>query len=242
MRYSEKIEINNYDVDMRGIMRPTQLIAKLEEVGSHEMISYPPSNDDLRKERKGFILSRIVMSIHKDIREGDDAVGETWATDSRGLSFNRCYQLLVDGEVAAKAYSVWAFMDFNEGKLLRYEDCADRMIGGEPDAPLEMELPLRVRMPKAEEFTEVAKRKIYYSDTDLNGHMNNTKYFNMFCDFVSGIEKKSLKGINISYISEAPLGEELSVLCKEDGEVYYFKTIRSDGKVNCEAVLYFQAR
>lgn len=239
MKYSEKIEINNYDVDMHGIVRPTQLLALLEEIGSHEMIKYPPSNDDLRREGKGFILSRIVMSIHKDICEGDCAIGETFATDSRGLSFNRCYQLSTGGEIAAKVYSVWAFVDFNENKLIRYEDVAERMIGGEPEAPLDMELPLRVRMPKADEFSEVAKRKVYYSDTDLNGHMNNTKYLNMLCDFVPDIDKKKLRGINISYISEAPFGDELTVLCKEDGGVYYFKTIRSDGKTNCEAALYF---
>ena len=239
MKYSEKIEINSYDVDMHGIMRPTQLLAKLEEVGSAEMIKYPPSNADLRREGKGFILSRIVMSIYKDICEGDNVLGETWATDSKGLSFNRCYQMSIDGEIAAKVYSVWAFMDFNEGKLIRYEDVADQMIGGEPDAPFEMELPLRVRMPKAEEFELVGKRKIYYSDTDINRHMNNTKYLNMFCDFVPEIENKKLKGINISYLSEAPFGEELDVYFKEADGVCYFKTVRSDGKTNCEAVLYF---
>ena len=239
MKFSEKIEVNNYDVDMHGIMRPTQLMAKLEEVGYNQMINFPPSMDDLRAEGKGFILSRLVMSIHKDIREGADAIGETWATDSRGLSFNRCYRLAADGEVAVKVYTVWALLDFNENKLLRYEDCAERMIGGEPDPCFEMTLPLRVRMPKADEFCEVAKRKVYYSDTDINGHMNNTKYLNMLCDFVPEIDKKQLKGINISYIAEAPLGDELTVLCKEVDGVYYFKTIRSDGKTNCEAVLYF---
>lgn len=238
MKFSERIEINNYDVDMHGIMRPTQLMAKLEEVGSHQMVEYPPSNDDLRKEGKGFILSRLVMSIHKDIREGDGAIGETWATDSRGLSFNRCYCLHIGGEVAAKVYTVWALLDINEKKLIRVEEYPVQ-IGGAAAPSFEMDLPLRVRMPKADELCEVAKRKVYYSDTDINGHMNNTKYLNMLCDFVSDIEKKSLKGINISYVSEALMGDELTVLAKEIDGVYYFKTIRSDGKTNCEAALYF---
>lgn len=239
MIFSERIEINNYDVDMHGIVRPTSLLAKLEEVGSHQMMKHRPSNDDLRKEGKGFILSRVVMCIHKDIREGDEAIGETWATDSRGLSFNRCYSLSVGGEVAASVYTVWALLDINEKKLLRYEDVKDRMIGGELSPCFEMELPVRVRMPKADEFCEVARRKVYYSDTDLNGHMNNTKYLNMFCDFVPDIQNKPLRGINISYVSEAPLGDELAVFAKEIDGVYYFKTVRSDGKTNCEAVLYF---
>ncbi len=237
MKFSEKIEINNYDVDMHGIMRPTQLLAKLEEVGSHQMAKFPPSNDDLRAEGKGFILSRVVMSIYGDIHEGDDAICETWATDSRGLCFNRCYRLSVNGEVMAEVYTVWALLDFKAGKLLRVEDSGE--IGGEKDECFELSLPLRVRMPKTEEMTAVASRKIYYSDTDINGHMNNTKYLNMLCDFVPEIKDKKLKGINISYANEAPLDDELTVYSKVENETVYIRTVRSDGKTNCEAVLYF---
>ncbi len=237
MKYSEKIEINNYDVDMHGVVRPTQLLAKLEEVGSHQMEKYPPSNNDLRREGKGFILSRLVMAIHSEICEGE-AVCETWATDSRGLSFNRCYALKTGDECAATVYTVWALLDINDKKLIRVEDYPTQ-VGGEADPPFEMTMPLRVRVPKTEEMAEVAKRTVYYSDTDINRHMNNTKYLNMFCDFVPDIADKKLKGINICYVSEAPLGDTLTVFSKADGELVYFRTIRSDGKTNCEAVLYF---
>ena len=237
MKYTEKIEINNYDVDMHGVARPTQLLAKLEEVGSHQMVKYPPSNDDLRREGKGFILSRLVMAINKEIREGE-ATCETFATDSRGLSFNRCYALKEGDDALVQVYTVWALLDINEKKLIRVEDYPAQL-GGEADPPFEMTLPLRVRVPKNEEMAEVAKRTVYYSDTDINGHMNNTKYLNMLCDFVPDFANKKLKGINICYVSEAPLGEELSVFSKADGDVIYFRTVRTDGKTNCEAVLYF---
>lgn len=237
MKFTETIKIDNYDVDMHSVLRPTSLLAKLEEVGSHQMIAYPPSNDDLRAKGMGFILSRVVMRVYQQLCDGDTVQAQTWATDSRGLSFNRCYRMLKDGEVAADVYTVWALLNFEEHRLLRVNEAGD--VGGEPDAPFTMDLPLRVRMPAAEEYAKVAKRKIYYSDTDINGHMNNTKYLNMLCDFVPEIEKKSLRGINISYVTEAPLGDELTVYCKADGDTYYFKTVRSDGKINCEAVLYF---
>ena len=237
MKFTEIVKIDNYDVDMHSVLRPTSLLAKLEEVGSHQMMAYPPSNDDLRAKGMGFILSRVVMRIYKTLRDGDTAEAQTWATDSRGLSFNRCYRMMQNGEVAAEVYTVWALLNFEEHRLLRVSELEN--VGGEPDPPFALDLPLRVRMPSAEEYTKVAKRRIYYSDTDINGHMNNTKYLNMLCDFVPEIEKKTLRGINISYVAEAPLGDELTVLCKEDGDTYYFKTVRSDGKTNCEAVLYF---
>lgn len=238
MKYEREIRIRSYDVDMNNNLRPSSLLAKLEELGVHQMAACPPSNDDLRKMGKGFILSRVVMQIEKELHDGDVATGYTFAADnSRGLSFNRCYELVHCGECAARVFTVWALLDFNEGKLLRVED--NLGIGGEPETAFEMDIPLRVRMPRVDEFSEVAKRRIYFSDTDLNGHMNNTKYLNMLCDYVPKIEEKSLRGINVSYVSEAPFGDELSVLMRAEGNTYYFKTVRSDGKTNVEAVLYF---
>ncbi len=237
MIFKETAKIYNYDVDMHGILRPTALLAKLEEAGSHQMLVCPPSNDDLRANGMGFILSRVVMRIYTAPRDGDTVEVQTFATDSRGLSFNRCYRMLRQGEVLADVYTVWALLNFKEHRLVRVGE--EGHIGGEPEPALTLDIPLRVRMPAAEEYTEVAKRKVYYSDTDINGHMNNTKYLSMFCDFVPEIEKKTLRGINISYVTEAPLGDELTVFCKADGDICYFKTVRSDGKTNCEAVLYF---
>lgn len=222
---------------MRGVLRPTSLLAYLEDVGGAEMEAFPPSNDDLRARNMGFIASRIVIRIHKELREGMTVTLETWATDSRGLSFNRCYRMMHDGEAAVEVYSVWALLNFAEHKLLRITDI--EAVGGEPEPPLTLDIPLRTRMPAAEELTEVAKRPVYYSDTDLNGHFNNTKYLNMLCDFVPDIDKRPLRGINISYVNEAPFGDILTVLRKDDGDAVYFKTLRSDGKINCEAVLYF---
>ena len=237
MKFTETVQIYNYDVDMRGVLRPTALLAKLEEVGSHQMLAYPPSNDDLRARGMSFILSRAVLRIYTELREGDTATAETFATDSRGLSFNRCYRLLQDGKAAAEVYTVWALLNFKEQRLVRVGEIGE--VGGEPDPAFTLDIPLRVRMPAADEYTEVAKRAVYYSDTDMNGHMNNTKYLSMLCDFVPDIEKKTLRGMNISYVAEAPLGEQLTVLRKADGDTCYFKTVRSDGKINCEAVLYF---
>ena len=239
MKYTEQIKIKSYDVDMHGRLRLSSLLAKLEELGARQMEAFPPSNSDLRKDGKAFLLSRAVIEVKKEICDGDVCEGYTFASNnSRGLSFNRYYQLMKDGEIAATVFTVWALLDLNEKKLLRVEENSG--IGGEADAPVQMELPLRVRMPRAEEYTEVAKRRVVYSDTDINGHMNNTKYLNMLCDFVPGIESRTVCGANVSYIAEAPLFEELTVFLKDEGDVCYFKTLRSDGKINCEAVLYFK--
>ena len=122
MIFKETAKIYNYDVDMHGILRPTALLAKLEEAGSHQMLVCPPSNDDLRAKGMGFILSRVVMRIYTAPRDGDAVEVQTFATDSRGLSFNRCYRMLRQGEVLADVYTVWALLNFKEHRLVRVKE------------------------------------------------------------------------------------------------------------------------
>ena len=152
------------------------------------------------------------------------------------MTHNRCYRLNVNGETAAEVFSSWALVRLADRSLVRVGEVQHTF---EIEPPLELDLPLRVRMPQSDEFKLVGKRPVYFSDADVNGHMNNTKYLSMLSDFVPGIERRALRGINISYMTEAPYGDELSVFCKAEGNNFYFKTLRRDGKINCEAVLYF---
>lgn len=221
---------------MNGMLRPASLLAMLEDAGTRHMAAYPPSNDDLRHMGMVFIVSRIVMRIYQDVPNGAEAEAITWGSDSRGVTHNRCYRLNVNGETAAEVFSSWALVRLADRSLVRVGEVQHTF---EIEPPLELDLPLRVRMPQSDEFKLVGKRPVYFSDADVNGHMNNTKYLSMLSDFVPGIERRALRGINISYMTEAPYGDELSVFCKAEGNNFYFKTLRRDGKINCEAVLYF---
>ena len=80
-------------------------------------------------------------------------------------------------------------------------------------------------------LSEAGSYTVSYSDTDQNGHMNNTRYPDMYANFLP-LRNKRIKTVSIQYVSEAPIGETLAVYsCFEDG-VYYFKTVRADGKIN----------
>jgi hypothetical protein len=75
---------------------------------------------------------------------------------------------------------------------------------------------------------------VTYADTDQNQHMNNTRYADMFAEFLP-MEGMRIRSISISYLAEAPRGEVLRVFrCERDG-VFYLRTVRADGKVNSEA-------
>ena len=89
-----------------------------------------------------------------------------------------------------------------------------------------------VRMPA--EIREVGTYTVTYADTDQNRHMNNTRYADMYASFLP-MEGMRIRALSISYLAEAPMGETLRVFRYEKDGIFYFRTVREDGKVNSEA-------
>ena len=87
-------------------------------------------------------------------------------------------------------------------------------------------------MPSA--LVDIGGYGVHYGDVDQNMHMNNTKYPDMYSNFLP-LGGKMIKSITISYLGEAQIGDKLRIQRAEDGGYYYFRTVRSDGKVNSEA-------
>ena len=168
------------------------------------------------------------MEFTADIRAYDRLVGVTFPCHSRGYSFLRCYKLMKGGETVGRAVSVWALIDTDTRALVKVNDFDLGLTTYDPlDYPIS-----RFVMPKT--LLEVGKYTVLYSDTDQNKHMNNTRYPDMYSNFLPLLGKR-IEEIAINYMNEAPMGEQLTVYHAEVGEYHYFRTVRADGKVNSEA-------
>ena len=80
-----------------------------------------------------------------------------------------------------------------------------------PGAVTENELPLP-RPGKSVPCTQSAQFTVPYSYLDLNGHMNNTRYFDLAQDLLPPeAQGQTPKRIIVEYASEATLGQTLNV-------------------------------
>ena len=72
------------------------------------------------------------------------------------------------------------------------------------------------------ECTESRPFTVPYSYVDLNGHMNNTRYFDLAEDCIpAAAAGKMLRRIQTEYVSEARFGESFTVSWgAEDGEYF----------------------
>ena len=81
-----------------------------------------------------------------------------------------------------------------------------------------------------------------FSDTDINGHVNNTRYADFACDALE-MEKLEagtfLSQLQIGYLAECRPGEELRLMAGQEGETRFVRGMDEDGKSRFEAALIF---
>lgn len=233
MKYTEKYTVKWHDTDASRRVRPSALVVYMQETANRQFVS---AKRDLDKERDGakvaFILSKISLDFLSPVYAYEEIEAETFTCESRGFSFNRGFRILRAGEEVARGASVWALVSLGDGKLLR-ADAYD--VGFENEPIQETNAPLRIKMPKHDEFEFVGKRKTVYSDIDYNMHMNNTRYPDMLCDFMELADTEKICGMSLSYLGESALGDEIDVLRVKKENSYFFKTLNKDGKTLLEA-------
>ena len=142
--------------------------------------------------------------------------------------------LLSGGSIAAEAVTMWSLYNFIDKKFIRVSDFEN---GYGTDEMPELDFRKILHIPNEIELSLVGEYTVKYRDVDMNRHMNNTVYGDFLCGYLPDMVKKQVIKFDINYRNEAPLGENVKVYMKDDGDgTYYFRT-QCAGKVNSEAVV-----
>ena len=237
MKWSGKYRILSTDTDRNNIVSPTNMLRYMQDSAFSEMKDDGESYDSLIARGLAFVIGRIRVSFYSPLHSHDEIECQTWTCESKGVQFNRCYRVLRDGMIVAEAVSVWALVGAEDRKLHRVSELSSEYC---EDDMLELDMPTRFRIPDDISLSLVGEKTVSYSDTDLNGHMNNTKYADMLCGFACNMDRKRLISMGISYISEAPMGETLKVYVGSSDGSFYIRTVRPGGQTNVEAELIFE--
>ncbi len=233
MKWSGEYRVNANDVDRNNVVSASNLLRYMQDAANSQMEADGPSYMELMQAGLSFVLSRIRVSSYRPLRPHDRVTVQSWACESRGAQFYRCYQVLRDGVIVAEGVSVWALCSIKDKKIHRVNEF-DLHYG--QDEMLELDLPSRFRIPEDVKLTLTGERTTEYADVDLNGHMNNTRYPDILCSFLStDMRGQRVISMGISFLSEAPLGETLKFYTGQSDGVHYVRTVRENGMTNVDA-------
>lgn len=239
MKYQENYNVKFHDTDVNEVVSVSNILKLMQETSMRHMKARKPSYEELFNDKKAFILSNIRLEIYNPIYAYEDVVAKTWACPSRGFSFLRSYSIERNGEIMAEANTTWALVSTEARKLYKVTDID--LSNYDTEEQLELENPIRIRIPTEAQLSLIGEYTVRYTDTDLNGHMNNTNYPDMLINCMANPEKIRIKSIAISFLSDIKRGESVKIYTvKIDGK-HYFRSIKEDGSTNIEAEIITEA-
>ena len=236
MKWREEYKIDSQDLDYNGVVRASVLMRYMQESANAQCRACGPSLESLRGERGlAFLLSRFSAGFYDTVYAYDTLTAETWGVESKGFSFNRCYRLWRGDLVVAEAVSVWALVDVESRRPIRVSEYTP---GFDYEEMLTLDAPPRIVFPAASPLHLVGEHTVTYGETDMNMHMNNTRYSDMLCSTMSMTGRRIYR-MSFNFLNEAKLGETVNIYSAHHNESDFFRTVRTDGKVNVEAQIVF---
>lgn len=233
MKWIEAYKVKFHDTNSNEILNPSNVLKFMQETGMLHMKNIRPSYEDLIAQNKALILSSIRINMYSPIYAYDEITVKTWATGSRGFTTTRSFEIYKDDEIVAEANSIWALVSITDKKLIRISEVD--FSNYEQEDALVLDQPAKVRISNELKLNLVGEYTVRYSDTDLNGHMNNTNYPDLFFNCLPKPETKLVKSLAISFVNEAKIGDNLKIyMARSDGK-YFMRSVHEDSRINAEA-------
>lgn len=215
---TKKFKIESSDVDQHLNVKISSLMRFMQDVAtSHaeELGVGKPSTID-----KGlyWVITRYALTILRAPRYLETINVITYPGDDMKFIFPRYFMITSEsGELLVKASTYWMILDKEKHKVV-LRPFGDRELPGEH---MEGEEPLPMKV-EPKEVKLIEKRKVRYSDIDLNGHLNNTKYIEYVLDLKTTdfYKEHKIKHVLINYEKELRDNETLELYSNNQNPEY----------------------
>ena len=222
--YTETYRVNGSQADMWGHLKYSTLLQMFQDTADRHTAMHGVSNREMQENHgASWVVAKIWIRLHRPIRCGDTISVATYQRPLRGTQFVRDTEIRDEqGEIIGEGVSVWILID-RETHAFLGPDTARRITqdhGSIYDSDKTAKIP-KMRMP--EDLTPVFEKTFMYSDTDMNGHVNNTRYLDAICD-ACRLELEPgrfITELQLGYKVECRAGETVTLLAGEqDGSLY----------------------
>lgn len=228
--YEMNLRVDSRDVDLFNQCRPSAVLGILQEAATQAALSLGVSGPQiLEKYNCLWMITRSWVELDAPLRWNDPVTVKTWHRGGSGASTYRDFDLYRDGRPIGQGSTIWVMADVDSRKLFRMKQLTEFQgtDGGELCKSVKLR---RVALP--EQFDHRVRRDLRYSDTDINGHVNNIHYADFACDSLHLEELcrgKFVRSFQIGYVNECKAGETLYVDTAAQGDELFARGSGEDG-------------
>ncbi|RPH50810.1 MAG: hypothetical protein EHM85_09010 [Desulfobacteraceae bacterium] len=215
--WREERIIESFDADMMGRLRPQTLFLFLMNSAWNHTRGTGFGYEAMSERNQIWVLIKAQISVKRRPKWGERIKIETWGKETVRFYALRDFTVCSgEGEKLVSATSSWMILDKTSGRPQRFDRQSDSFpwqAGRD-----EMETSLE-KVQELKNGGELARFRVFFSDIDVNRHVNSAKYLQWMIDSHSygHLETTEIKEIELNFLSEALPGDEVTVLSEETG-------------------------
>jgi len=213
--YEKKLRLRSSDVDVDRRLRTSVLFSMFQEAAIAHTEALGMGRAKTLDKGLLWIVTLQSLEISRMPCYDEDIVLKSWPGRTMHLLFPRYYSMeTAEGEPLLKASSLWSLLDAETRAIVFPEKHGIEIEG--ITTGNEIALP---SAPKSIPFDKSRELAVTYSMTDLNGHLNNTRYFDLAEDHIyEDVKGLALKSLKAEFSREIRLGERFTLSSGRDGE------------------------
>lgn len=226
--YQEDFRIRSYQADVNNHLKPTALLELMQEMaGAHaEMLNI--GHCLLDEHGLVWVLTRMEVRMERWPLAQETITVTTFPMANRRWFFPR-YFIFRDaqGQQIGCAGSLWVLMDVHDRKMAK-PDIVAPLMPDNSDLTAPFGMPATVEEVVAEAAVQL--RNPVYTDLDVNGHVNNTRYLDWCCNAlgIDLLRRKQLSVFAVNFHQEILPGQELRTELRCDGDRFSFSGFEGD--------------
>lgn len=225
--------------DATGRLSLCELLRLASDAGVEDYRLKGLPRENLEENGYAILVSRTSFRLHRLPSEGERVTVVTLEEAPEALLLVRSYSLIDEnGTILAEGVGKWIVVDINSRKIIPTSRFTMRRPSG---IKREHNCLTAGKIAKIERMAKVTERRIAWSDTDANGHTNNSRYAEFTMDAVGEHISchEVITDFRINFNQEAVLGKVLSIYMGRDGaRIYVEGRMEEEGQ---RAVTSFEA-
>ena len=226
--FSKTFDLRTSDFDKNKRLLPSAVLDLFQVVAGEHASALGCGIDELQKSDLIWVLIRTKYQVLKQPKMFSSVVVKTWPLPPSRVGFQREYLMENEaGEPLIKATSDWVIINSKSRKIAPANNIYPEGLNYKEDRNFDGRL---TKIPDFEASGEGISIIPFYSQLDMNGHVNNTKYANYSVDALNPNEEEIVE-FQIDYRHEVKCGERLNAFCLCEGEKALVKGVGDDGQI-----------
>ena len=198
------------ECDMFGRIRPSVVMGLFQDGSGAVLNNLGAGIQTMGDKGLIWVVARIACEILRAPRCEERIKVLVWLEPARLGMYPWQYRIEDErGDSLVRATAVWVISDAEKRTMLSSR--VPRLVydAAEPPEP-PMQRPMPLKIPA---LTEHTTRHVAYSETDMNGHMTNTRYLDWVCDLLEPDYHRNhpVRFLRVDYRMESLPGEEVAL-------------------------------